>query len=148
MMAGYCPNGTNAELFLEPRTWKESDAAGSVPGSGSNDLIARLAPTALSLAENFPSAWSLAVSSAYLFGGMKNIPTTTPIKASAVVSNLIDHEEQTRLRKKAAMEVARAARIAAERAGSEVGGHMHTLRSAIDPTTMAAMESKVRQSEE
>jgi hypothetical protein len=148
MMDGFKPNGTNAELFLEPRTWKESAVAGSVPGSGSNNLTARLSPYALSFAENYPSAWSLAVSSAYLFGGMTIIPTATPIQASTVVSNLIDHETQTRLRKKAAMEVARAARIAAERAGSEVGGHMNLLRSAIDPATMAAMESKVRPPEE
>lgn len=144
MMNGAIPNGENKELFLEPRTWKESAVAGEVPGSGSNSLVDRLAPTALSLAENIPSAWSLAVSSAYLFGGMTQIPTITPIKASVVVDNLIDHEEKTRVEKAAAMELARAARFAAERAHNGVGSHMNLLRSAIDPVTMAAMDSKVR----
>jgi hypothetical protein len=93
---GRLPNAANAELFLDPQTWKESSVARSVPGSGSNNLVARLAPKALSYAENYPSAWALAVSSAYLFGGVTTIPTTTPIKSSTVLSNLIDHETRTR----------------------------------------------------
>lgn len=140
MMNGFAPNGTNAELFLEPSSWKEAAESGAVPGSGSNDLIARLAPRALEIAEQLPSAWTLAVSAAYLFGGMSVIPKATPIRSSVVVRDMIEAENSTRRAKKAEIEAARAARRAAERGVTQVEQHMNVLRQAVSPDTIAAME--------
>jgi hypothetical protein len=132
MFIGHKPNGTNSELFLDHESWKDSLEAGAVAGSGSNDLVARLHPRAIELASLIPSAWTLAVTSAYLFGGMSKIPVATPIKSSPLVTAMISHEAKARETKKAAMAAARIERMAADHEGRS----MDVLRAAIDPAQL------------
>jgi hypothetical protein len=109
---GHLPNGTNAEAYLDPRSWKDMADAGSVPGSGSNDLTARLAPEALDLAESLISAWDVAVVMSRFFGGISKCPRVGMNGASKVLMNQCADEAKQREAKKVALAAARAARFA------------------------------------
>lgn len=131
------PNGTNAEFYLCDRSWRKDEAHGVPPGIGSFDMGSRLAPDALELAQSFPSAWSLAMVSAHLFGGMSKIPTVTPIQPSAIITDLVDMEVDTRRKRKVDMELARAHRAAQQRADREIEHNLNPLREAMKDSQSA-----------
>ena len=128
---GHLPNGTNAEAYLDPRSWKDVSDAGSVPGSGSNDLTARLAPEAFDLADSLISAWDVAVVGAKFFGGMSKCPKIGMNGASVVLQQQCVSEAKQRDAKKAALAAARAARYAG-------GGGSSDLLSMFDGDAVAA----------
>lgn len=103
-MLGPVPNGTNEEHLLLPTSWKTGDR---IPGSSVKDLAGRLAPEAAALAGAMPTAWTLAMTGAALFGGMR-VPTGVRVKSDPSLSQLIRDEMDLRARKRAHAEQRRA----------------------------------------
>lgn len=134
------PNGGNTERFLDDRTWRIDMAAGPVDKSGQGSLRARIAPEAFEYAEAYPSAWSLAVVSAFLFGGMTDVPKATPFGESAQVNLVIDQETALRVQKKENMERRRLERRMASSNVAASYGHVKTqLCEALRPSDTAAV---------
>lgn len=141
---GAVPNGENSEVHLDNRTWNEAAGLGKVGGSGGNDISARLAPEASTIAESLQSAWSLAITGSFLFGGMsQNIPEVEPIKYSHVLNNIIDHETALRRQKKKEMDQRAAMRIAS-RKGEDPGAGMRALANAVNPAVLDEMAAKLQ----
>lgn len=117
---GHRPNGTNSEQFLNPRSWMQAEGP-PVPGSGTNDLQSRMAPNAWHYAQSIPSAWTLAITASYLYGGMTTVPNATPIQDSAEIGNLIEKEMADRRERKLRQETQKAHRYVTQRAHQYAG---------------------------
>jgi len=109
---GHLPNGTNSEIYVDPRSWQDMRDAGAVPGSGSNDLLARLAPEAEAYAETLVSAWDVTIVMCHMFGGFSKLPKFGKLGSCNILKQQNDSETKQRNAKKASIAAARAARYA------------------------------------
>jgi len=145
------PNGVNSEIHLSHRTWNEEVQMGHLAAAGGNDIASRLAPRALEIASTVQSAWSLAMTGSFLFGGMtENLPSVEPIRPSTVLNKMIDHETMVRRQKKEEAASRRALRVQAERLANNPDQRRHdeglrALATAINPSSLEELENKLKE---
>lgn len=137
------PNGTNSEIHLDPRHWKQKEGADTF--GGGQDLTARLAPEAVDYAKVVQSAWPLAVTATYLFGGMQtNMPDVDVCRKSKALNDIIDSEVSIRRQRKRERALARME----QNQGGRRDENLRQLQNALDPMVVDAIEEKVNQAVE
>jgi hypothetical protein len=135
---GAAVNGTNREDLLDQRTWNLRPGR-QVPGSGYNNLEARLAPNFVEVTTTIPTAWQLAALGLALFGGMPTMPKIRQ-KPVAVILDAFEAEIRMRAEKAARREAERQAQRQLQE--SSVLG---ALGANLDPATMQDMEDMVKE---